>query len=262
MIAQTENIAGLGKFAISANLRRWIKRACDFMPYPADVIISALVELIPEGRLVNGIEYEPTAFENTILEEFSRKIAGFITLINNDFEKALLINDFNGQMYAFNDIAGRIAYVRWFYLTNDTKGLSQNAIDLRSDLIEALTDTIFTRIETTFKTNNVAVERYETNAVIQKTKYAFLPLPIVILTPVTMAASQFRLKSDGIITPTPTPVIVVTNPPPPPPPTGTSTELGTQTENTPLASKGDATLMVIGAGALALLFLFGRKSKK
>ncbi|CAM3968207.1 hypothetical protein FLCU109888_11500 [Flavobacterium cucumis] len=113
--------------------------------------------------------YEPTASEMLLLENFSEKVGSIIVDVVE--EKSLILEHYNKtknvdvQTYEMiNILLQRIAIIKEFYKNNQNHSLSTQAIDLRNLMLEVLFNPIITEVETlgnynaNFSLKNVAVE--------------------------------------------------------------------------------------------------------
>ena len=191
-------------------------------------------------------DYEPTASEDLILNNFKdNKLQPFLKSLADDVTFAFTQTSLSEQLIIINNVLNKMCVVQKYFNANETAGLSQSAINLRSDLIENAFRSIHDLIDTSLQ----GITQIEVDALINKTN-ASEYYPIITSSP-SLTVRCYNYVNTGV-SDAPIKVTEVTTTSPS---TTTSTNLNT------ISSKRNLGI-AIGLFALALvLAMSGKKSK-
>ncbi len=97
------------------------------------------------------VDYEPTTSENNILEQWkNNKFLPFYSKLATDLATAFQQQTLAAQLIKVNQVRNKMCIVATYFNNNETTGLSQKAIQLRTDFISYSFEPLFTMIEDSF----------------------------------------------------------------------------------------------------------------
>jgi len=153
---------GLGKFSFGG-FAKWVVKKVggvirDKVPLGiGNLIADALNELMNDGwELKSGEIYEPTLTEQNLVDGWvDTKFSPFCGNLTKELDTALKSPDLKSQVEKINKVLSKICFVQTYYRTNNTNGLSADAVQWRSDYIKSIFTPFLNLIETTLSAKPV-----------------------------------------------------------------------------------------------------------
>lgn len=115
-----------------------------------------VISYIDDVVLKLGSDYEPTLQEEMILNNWQlNKLQPFYRELALDLSDAFKQNSLTQQTSIVNEVLNKMCIVKTYFINNEKDGLSINAIQLRSNLIENIFEPLYEIIETSFANQNL-----------------------------------------------------------------------------------------------------------
>ena len=125
----------------------------------ASEMVSAIETLLfrsTSANQNNAQEYEPTDSELSILEPWQlRKLTPFYESLSLELKNVFNQQDLVTQISGANAILNKMCIVTTYFAQYETTGLSNEAVNMRSSLIEQLFEPLYIIIENSFASSNL-----------------------------------------------------------------------------------------------------------
>lgn len=127
---------------------------------------------------LNGVSnYEPTQSEEVILKTFlETKLSVFAASLYKDTQDVLALNNFNEQVKQLEVLINKSEVVSQYYLTNETEGLSPQAIELRNELINYVFISLDGIIDIISTRNNVLLKKQTVRKIVKNLPNDYYPI--------------------------------------------------------------------------------------
>lgn len=198
--------------------------------------------------------YEPTSSEASILDMWvENKLTPFYQNLLIQIKLAFESANYSFQLQQINEVEMKMCVIRSYYMTHETTGLSINAVEVRSELIDAIFNPLEQMIIDSITSESVGLQSYS----ISVTNPAlFLPLNI---NNITVDCERYVDNNGGygnsqsLLTPNPVVVNPVTN---------QIIPHDTVPNNVKTKDNSNALLVLLGLLGLTILFYPDEKKKE
>lgn len=119
-------------------------------------VVDTIDDVFLEGKGTLSIEYEPTPSESAILESWqTNRLMPFYRNLTLQLATISQQGTLTEQLAIANKGLQKMCIVENYFATNETNGLSTNAVYLRLELISKIFEPLYEMIEATFANQNL-----------------------------------------------------------------------------------------------------------
>lgn len=256
---------GLGKFSFKGFGRSLVKGlgkvVRSAVPILGDLICDAIDSQLNEGWELKSGEgsYEPTYTEESVINGFvESKFNPFCVNLTKELDAAMKSYDLKTQVEKINKVLSKICFVQAHFRTNQTNGLSADAVQWRSDYIKSIFTPFLNVIETSLSAKPV-VARQMTNVASNLNYLEVASIASVASIPANYTCNHYKVNPGVIMEPA---IPAITDPI-----DGTVTEIPTTPTNAGTSPATEKNFLQkngfpLALGAVALWALFSKKKKK